>query len=218
MEIVTIPGIGYDSNIYLIQGKYSTIIDTGTGLNSTSVVQELNKHLRSKVINQIILTHEHYDHVGGTPDIMKEFDDCKLVALSTALPKLRKGESSFASLLGGTMPRLEVNSILDDGKKIIIGDEEFLVLATPGHSPGSLCLYNEKDHVLFSGDTVFADGGFGRYDFPGGNLQQLHDSVQRLTHLSVDSLYPGHGPVITTKGSYHINLAYQNICQCASYP
>ena len=71
---------------------------------------------------------------------------------------------------------------------------EWSVLHTPGHSPGSICLYNEDENTLISGDTLFADNGFGRTDLRGGNYAQLMKSLSRLEKLPAGTkLLPGHG-------------------------
>jgi len=85
--------------------------------------------------------------------------------------------------------------LLKDGDVIKVGDLSFTVLHTPGHSPGSICLYGEG--VLFSGDTLFREG-IGRSDLPGGNYRELMNSLHRLMALSEDTVvYPGHGPKTT---------------------
>lgn len=212
MQIHPIFGIDYDANIYLIPGETPTLIDTGTGFHSEAALEDLRDFINPGQIQQIILTHEHYDHVGGTPEFLQATTGkARVGALQTISEKLKTGKSTFAEMLGGHMPSIDITLLLNDGEKIICGDDEFTVLATPGHSPGSLCLYNPKDKVLFSGDTVFAGGGYGRYDFPGGDYDQLLASVQRLMTIEVDALYSGHGPIVTKNASRDIREAYKNI-------
>ena len=86
MDIHTIPGVDYDSNVYVIMGKIPTIIDTGTGFHSGIILESIQKYIRYDQIQQILLTHEHYDHVGGTLDLLQaskgkaklinEYSDC----------------------------------------------------------------------------------------------------------------------------------------------
>jgi len=212
MHIFTIPGIDYDSNIYIIIGRIPTIIDTGTGFYSESILQTINKRIALPKIQQILLTHEHYDHVGGVQDIVQATGNAaKIYAHKDVVSKLRDGKSTFAEMLGGVMPCIEVDVPLTEKTELIVGDEPFQVLVTPGHSIGSVCFYNEKNGVLFSGDTVFSHGGFGRYDFPGGNFDLLHNSLERLACLDVERLYPGHGPFIEASGKDHVLSALSNI-------
>ena len=212
MDIFTIFGKNYDSNIYIIIGKIPTIIDTGTGLYSIEIKETIKEYIDLSKIKQIILTHEHFDHVGGTLDILKATNgNAEIFAHNNTLRKLEKGESSFARLLGGVMPKIHVDTALSDSENVIIGDEEFEVLHTPGHSPGSICLYCKKIKSLISGDTIFAHGDFGRYDLPGGDFSSLLKSIDRLTALDVKDLYPGHGPVVETVGKDHVLQSFRNI-------
>lgn len=212
MDIFTISGIDYDSNVYLITGKIPTIVDTGTGFHSTEVIREIQKYIEPSTIQQIILTHEHFDHVGGTLDILKATKGlAKLFAHQDVVQKLREGKSTFAEMLGGVMPKLQVDTPLRGGEQILCGNETFRVEATPGHSPGSICLYGSLSKSLVSGDTVFAGGGFGRYDFPGGNQQLLLHSITRLAALDILNLYPGHGPIVEGAGQDHVRQALETI-------
>ena len=212
MDIFTIPGKDYDSNVFIVNGKVPTMIDTGTGFYSKEIIETVQKFLNITRIQQILLTHEHYDHVGGVNDIAKVTKgNAKILAHESIVLKLRDGKSAFAEMLGGMMPKIEVDIPLKDNQQITIGDERVNVLATPGHSIGSVCFYAEEDRVLFSGDTVFAFGGFGRYDFPGGNFSFLKRSIERLAKLDVKCLYPGHGPIIETNGTDHVLQSLHSI-------
>jgi len=78
------------------------------------------------------------------------------------------------------------------------------VIHTPGHSPGSICLYEPGKKWLFSGDTVFAYGSFGRVDLPGGSARELIKSLEMLSRLDVENLYPGHEEVVEGDAKLHI--------------
>jgi len=212
MDIFTISGRNYDSNVYVILGNIPVVIDTGTGLYSKELIEGIKKFTDPATIKQIILTHEHFDHVGGTLDILKATNNnAKVFAHNQAVDKLQKGESSFSQMLGSVMPKIQVDKPVSDSDVLICGDEEFTVLYTPGHSLGSICLYNKKEKVLISGDTIFAHGDFGRYDLPGGNFQSLVQSIQRLSDLDIIHLYPGHGPIVEEYGKNHVLQSYKNI-------
>jgi glyoxylase-like metal-dependent hydrolase (beta-lactamase superfamily II) len=212
MDIFTIPGLDYDSNVYVIVGEIPTIIDTGTGFHSHMIIEAIKKKININQIQQIFLTHEHFDHVGGVQDILQATGgSAQIFAHRDIVSKLKEGKSTFAEMLGGVMPNIEVDVPLTENTQIIVGDETYQVLVTPGHSIGSLCFYSRKNQVLFSGDTIFANGGFGRYDFPGGDFHLLLRSIERLATLSIKGLYPGHGPIIETCGKDHVVAALSNI-------
>jgi len=153
-------------------------------------------------IETIVLTHCHFDHIARVKEIAHM---CKAkVAIHTmdALGLIEDARSlsmNFGARSPGTVPDIK----LKDGDKI--GD--FVVIHTPGHTPGCICLWSEKDGVLISGDTVFADGYFGRYDFPGGSRTDLSRSLERLAGLDVEGLYAGHGQPTTEGGSRCIAAA-----------
>jgi len=212
MDIFLIPGRDFDSNIYVINGEIPTIVDTGTGFYSQMIIEAIQKIVQLHKIQQILLTHEHYDHVGGVQEILRATgDSAKIFAHRDVVLKLKEGKSTFAELLGGQMPRIKVDVPLGDNTQITLGTESFQVFFTPGHSIGSLCLYNKKNKVLFSGDTIFAHGGFGRYDFPGGDFRLLLHSIERLATLDIKNLYPGHGPIVEECGNYHVEASLSNI-------
>ena len=212
MDIFTISGREYDSNVYVVVGKIPTIIDTGTGFYTRMILETIQKIVNLEQIQQILLTHEHYDHIGGAQDILQASKGkAKIFAHKDVVSKLKEGKSTFAEMLGGTMPKLMVDVPLSGGEQLTIGDSPFEVLMTPGHSIGSLCFYSKKKEVLFSGDTIFSDGGFGRYDFPGGDFNTLLHSIEKLAELDITSLYPGHGCIVEHHGKNHVLKTLQCI-------
>jgi glyoxylase-like metal-dependent hydrolase (beta-lactamase superfamily II) len=212
MKINCIYGQNFDSNIYIIHGKIPTIIDSGTGLYHQNILKKINEIIDINSIKQIIITHEHYDHCGGVKKIYEETQvKPNILAHEKASNKIEKGESLFAQMLGGKMPKIPVDLKLKNDMNIQIGDNFYQILYTPGHSPGSICLYDKKTKSLFSGDTIFSYGSFGRYDFPGGNYNLLKNSIEQLALLNIENLYPGHELFIEKKGNKHINMTLKNI-------
>ena len=97
-----------------------------------------------------------------------------------------------------------------------IGQFTFKILLTPGHSPSSICYYEPDQKILIPGDLVFTGGSFGRYDFPGGSLPKLIDSISRVNDLDVDILLPGHMG-ISMDGNRDINLSYRMVNSLGTY-
>lgn len=184
----------YASNCYIVgseTSKEGMIIDPGEeGQHILQKVTELG--LDTKLI---VLTHGHLDHIGGLTE----------VKAATGVPVcVHSGDTRFiqerplqSMLTGAAYPAVPpVDRWLNGGDRLDIGDLHFLVLHTPGHSQGSICLLG--DGVLFSGDTLF-NYGIGRTDLPGGSYSQLIESIHtKLLVLPDDTVvYPGHGPPTT---------------------
>lgn len=153
-------------------------------------------------IKTIVLTHCHFDHTARVKEIAHM---CKAkVAIHKADARgLVDDAHSLSMNFGARSPGIVPDIILTEGDTV--GD--FIVLHTPGHTPGCICLYSGKDRVLISGDTVFADGYFGRYDFPGGSRAELSRSLDRLSLLEVEGLYAGHGDPTEKNGNRCIAAA-----------
>ncbi|MDD1700583.1 MAG: MBL fold metallo-hydrolase [Methanoregula sp.] len=155
-------------------------------------------------IDTIVLTHCHFDHTARIKEI-SHMCKAKVAIHKYDARGLIDDTQSLSIHFGARSPGIAPDIVLADGD--FIGDLK--VLHTPGHTPGSICLYSERDLVLFSGDTVFSDGCFGRYDFPGGSRVELARSLNRLSLLDVEGLYPGHGEPVEQGGSHHIAAAQE---------
>lgn len=160
----------------------------------------------SSDIELIVLTHCHYDHTAYILEIARLCDAEVAIHRSDA-PSLRNGISSLAMVFGSNPPMREADLLLEEGDEV----HGFEVIHTPGHTPGSICLFRSDGRYLFSGDTVFTDGAFGRCDLPGGDFHALKRSLERLSRLEVEGLYPGHGMPAETRGSVHIAAAWSAI-------
>ena len=193
----------FDSNIYLISGDRTVIIDAGIGFQADDTIAFIKKMLNTRKLDILILTHRHYDHVGGANAIISEFHPKVYTGRLDAEP-LRKGDraSTLGERFGGPLDPMDVED-LKDGDIIDIGAHRLRVIETPGHTIGSISLYDEVTGALFTGDTVFV-GGIGRYDHPTGDPSQLINSLQKLSELKINGFYPGHGPAIAAGGNEHI--------------
>jgi hydroxyacylglutathione hydrolase len=198
-NVTMIEGIGFDSNIYLFD---DVIVDTGTGENFEYVLNSIKNagFNIAEDIKRIVNTHCHFDHTGGN-----RFFNAKIAIHEAEVSALEKGDinATAAYMFGRPFEPMKVDFHLKDGDKI----NDFEVIHTPGHTAGGICLYDGE--ILISGDTVFADGGFGRFDI-GGDIKMLKASIKKLSELDVEYLLPGHGPAVSN-GSEHINMSYRII-------
>ena len=182
------------TNCYIVgceDTKEGAIIDPGGSA----------KHILAEVerlgleITYVINTHGHFDHTLANKEVV-ESTGASLAIHSTDAPMLTKGGGAlFFGIVGKASP--PADTLLEEGQVLTIGQLELQVLHTPGHSPGSVCLYGEEAGVLFDGDVLF-NMGMGRYDLPGGNYSVLMESIRRLLTLPDETtVYPGHGPATT---------------------
>jgi hydroxyacylglutathione hydrolase len=191
MPVSWIPGQGYLGNSYVVD---NILVDAGI------LPSDLEPY-RNR-IEFIVLTHAHYDHIAHLKEIV-HFCDAQVAIHAADSPGLTDESVSLSLQFGSRAPGILPDRLLVEGDRM----GPLRVLHTPGHTPGSICLYLEEEKALISGDTVFSDGGYGRYDFPGGNRAALSESLDRLSKISVDKLYPGHGFPVLKDGHRHIVAA-----------
>lgn len=169
------------------------IIDPGCYFDEER--NELVRFIQSKNLKPIYLlnTHCHLDHVFGNKFVSETWQ------LPLYLHETEKMVLSFAPKSADMygLPFENYNGEmkwLNPGDIIKIGDNELKVLFTPGHSPGSVSFYNEKDGYVISGDVLFS-GSIGRTDLPGGNYDQLEQSIKTELYTLPDEtkVYSGHG-------------------------
>jgi glyoxylase-like metal-dependent hydrolase (beta-lactamase superfamily II) len=197
VEVISIPGLGYECNSYLIMDDKIVLIDTGTGATN-----KLPDKVRgyTKNVDLIINTHAHLDHVGGNSFFLSD------VAIhGKDVKALETGDLYGTGELFGMKATSGVNQILNDGDIIETGEMSLSVVHTPGHTPGSTCLLSSMGH-LFSGDTLFSGGSFGRTDLPGGSTAELLNSLERLKSEAFDFLMPGHIECVKD-GKKHLEAA-----------
>ncbi|MEA3558515.1 MAG: MBL fold metallo-hydrolase [Candidatus Thermoplasmatota archaeon] len=206
-DITVIEAGPFDSNIFLLMTKESAVlIDTGSGFHNRTVIHNIEKRLDGSKLDGIVLTHEHFDHSGGARNLMEHFDVPLYSSNETARALREADENLTGSFLFGAHME-PVMDILEMGSELSIGDIEIEVYSTPGHSPGMVCLITREDRELFCGDLLFCDGGVGRWDLPGGNLDLLKGSISASLKWNISSLYPGHGRVETRDPKGQIELS-----------
>jgi glyoxylase-like metal-dependent hydrolase (beta-lactamase superfamily II) len=148
-------------------------------------------------ITHILLTHSHFDHVGGLGEI-KEETQAPIYIHPEAIDTLRNAAMS-AGFFGVRIPSPPgPDELLIDNQIIEVGELKLEVLYTPGHAPGHVCFYISEYNLVFDGDVLF-QGSIGRSDLPGGDFKRLMKSInERLITLPDETkVFPGHGPSTT---------------------
>ena len=186
------------ANCYLLLDEKNAIIDVGGDIKF--ILDAISRYLNPKDLDYVILTHSHYDHAAAAG----HFKGIAKIAIHRDEYSLLKAQNFTSYLFGVSFKPFEPDLMLEGGETIDLGNIELKVIHTPGHSPGSICLYEPTRKWLFSGDTVFAHGSFGRVDLPGGSARELIKSLERLSKLDVENLYPGHEDIVEGNASKHI--------------
>jgi len=181
------------SHVYLIKGtNRNVLIDTGLAAKFPVLEASLLElGLKVSDIHFIILTHEHFDHIGATSFFFKT---AVVAAHRLAANKIELQDefvTMVKSLDASSVPfyadiRLEHDTTID------LGNYRLRTVHSPGHTSGCICLYEPNERLLFTGDTVFAGGTLSGI-YSSGNISDYMNSLERLSTLRVDQFYPGHG-------------------------
>lgn len=200
MPIVhTLPLGAYQTNCYIVcaeNAKSCAVIDPGYEPERVlTKVKELGL-----TVDAVLLTHGHFDHVGGVEKIVTE-TNCALWMSESDWSQFPSPITAYFYPLANC-DFTEVQ-FCEDGEMIHAGGLTFEVLSTPGHTYGSVCFVCED--TIFSGDTLFCRS-CGRTDLPGGNWDTIQESLKRLSELPGDyTVYPGHGEATTLAAERKFN-------------
>ena len=181
-----------ENNNYLIidkESKEAALIDCS--YMDENILLELKT--QNATLKYVLLTHGHFDHIGGLNDLP---DGAKVLMHADDMEWINE-VNTYLPMIG--MPTMEIPKIdkhIADNEIITLGNTEIKVIHTPGHTQGGVCFYTKGS--LFSGDTIFKES-VGRCDLPGGDFNQIVDSIeQRIFELPEDTvIYPGHGKTTT---------------------
>ena len=196
---------GIVTNCYVIvdeKTKEAMIIDPA---ENAKKIEELLNILEAK-IKYIYLTHCHGDHIGAVEQLRRERGG-KVLIHKDDYEGLKNSEINLTEILAENAIRIEADSRVNDGDVLHIGNLEFQVIHTPGHTKGGSSLYCEKEKLVFSGDTMFK-GMWGRTDLPTSSFEDIMKSISNKLLVLPDEtiVYPGHG--MTTKIEYEEPIYY----------
>ena len=194
------------SIVYCSDTKKCAIVDPGGDIDVLLKISQDN----NLIPERILLTHGHIDHAGGASelaDILKVEIHGPHINDKYLLDQLKEQGEMFGMQSRNCSP----DKWLNEGDQITIGNEILEVYFCPGHSPGHIIFFNEKQKQALVGDVLF-NGSIGRTDLPGGNFNDLIDSVKnKLWPLGHDvEFFPGHGPISTFKNEMETNPFVSN--------
>ena len=185
--IEAVPAGPIDTNAWIIiepVTQQALIIDA-----PPDALEPLRVHLQHHNATPIalVVTHTHWDHIGAVAAVREAYN------IPVMVHAIERGR--LEKPVGGPVeiaPSI-VDQTLADGDTVALGHVEFVVMHTPGHSPGQISLYDAVHNALFGGDTLFPNG-YGRVDIPGASEEETVATITRLLELPDDvTVYPGHG-------------------------
>jgi glyoxylase-like metal-dependent hydrolase (beta-lactamase superfamily II) len=187
--------------------RQAIVVDPGDDISD--ILALLERH--GLTVTAIIITHAHIDHIGGAAKLKAATQ--APVYMNAADQELYDSLEWQARWLGIATPeQTTIDTPARDGDIVRLGATAFHVLHTPGHTPGSLCLWIPAERKLVAGDTLFA-GSIGRTDLPGGNHRQILASIKdKLFPLPDEAIViPGHGPNTTLGQEKEHNYFLQDL-------
>jgi hydroxyacylglutathione hydrolase len=223
-RVYLVGGSGYglspsgDCNIYIVNGGTElALIDTGGGYGIPSILENIRKDgLDPKKIKKILITHCHFDHIGGNYEIEEETDANILCHSSDREAIESLNELSLYNMaqqweLG--FKAAPIDGTVEDGDTIKVGEVELEVVHNPGHTPGCISFLLEEDGVksILCGDIVGASGRLGYINGPGFVLDDWKKSIKKLLEINPQRLYPGHGTFVLSDARSHLILYDQKM-------
>jgi len=174
---------------FLINGQDCLIIDPG---DEASFILEQLQRQKLRLVS-LMATHGHFDHIGAVGEIQLSFNIHLYIFKEDQflVDRLEKTAKHFLGYKPAIIKPITVKYLTE--KKYQISKIKYQIFKTPGHTPGSCCVYLEKEKIIFTGDTLFKDG-IGRYDFSYSSKDDLNKSLKKIFKLPEETIiYPGHG-------------------------
>ena len=211
LQIIRTGFFGVNTLIVPLQGNKCFVVDPA-GCAASGDQNAVTDYLKTKKLDcaAIVLTHSHFDHITGIAAVKAAFPGAKIAIHEKEIGELACppgpmgegvirffGDMRLMDEVAKQPPAdvaLRDGCTLEDAAGKDCGAQDWRVILTPGHTPGSICLYNSKEKILISGDTLFAWGGYGRTDMPGGDEVQIMKSLELLKKIIPEGthVYPGH--------------------------
>ena len=194
MILLAFPVGRLQANCYVVGDETTReVLVVDPGDEAARILRELAR-LELRPVG-VLVTHHHLDHSGGAHDFLTGAPEARFYMHRLDYPRIAEAAGGAGTWYGHAVePPPEPDRFLEDGDAIEVGRHRFTALHCPGHTPGSLCLYNAEDEgLVFTGDVLFA-GSIGRSDFPGGNFEELIESIRTKLLTLPDStlVLPGH--------------------------
>lgn len=216
-----------DSHIYVlgdVNGNDLTIIDCGIVEMGTYKLGELEScGINLEKVKRIIMTHTHLDHIGCLGEFLEKGPHIKIwvhqeeaVYLEQGDDRIVFGNKMFESMIRSqySIPagffKFKVDRKLQGDETLDVGGHKFKVIHVPGHSIGSIGLYDQERKIFISGDTIYADGAIGRYDLFSADPEKLKESLNLIATLEIDTLLPCHNRIVRSGANQMVKNTVQN--------
>lgn len=189
-----------EENCYVVSNESKECVIIDCGAMEARDFAPIEKYIKCNGLKPVhhLLTHGHFDHISGSAMVADTFG--VKPEIHAADEKLYKAfDTQTTTIMGERLPITlpPLTRCFNNGNEIAFGDDNIKVVATPGHSPGSVFYVFEKANIAFCGDTIFR-GNIGRTDLMGGSMFQIINSLRYVAQMPDDMvLYPGHGPETT---------------------
>lgn len=193
---VDVAHAGHITNCYLVYDENGDGIIIDPGYDSDKIINQIK--LKKCNVKYIILTHAHADHMGALFKV-QEYTSAKIIVHIKDLEMLLENQENYSDMLNVEKQNIDERKVrtVKDMEIVDVGSLKFEIIHTPGHSDGSICIFEVNNYKLFTGDTIFSDS-YGRCDLYSGDFDAMVKSLRHIFNRfeNID-IYPGHGEVVS---------------------